>query len=119
VIGALFLLALATAISAEEPARYFNRRVAPILKRRCLPCHNNELKDGGISFQDYSTLLRGGSHGPAVVPGKPQESFLIYAISHKAEVKMPPGIPLPQKEQQVLRQWIARGAAWGQSPNIQ
>ena len=57
---------------ADEPARYFDRKVAPILTRRCLGCHNEELKDGGISFRDRASLLKGGRRGPAIVPGKPE-----------------------------------------------
>ena len=98
---------------AGDPVRFFEKRVAPILARHCLSCHNEELKNGGISFQDRDSLLKGGSHGPAIVPGKPDESFLIRTISHKDEVKMPPGIPLPRKEVETLTEWIRRGAVWG------
>jgi hypothetical protein len=33
---------------------------------------NEELKDGDISFADRDSLLKGGKHGPTIVPGKPQ-----------------------------------------------
>ncbi|MCC6366456.1 MAG: hypothetical protein IT165_23295 [Bryobacterales bacterium] len=104
---------LCLAMFAADPAQYFEKKVAPILARRCLSCHNNEMKDGGISFLDRDSVLKGGSHGPAIVPGKPEQSYLLRAISHKEDVKMPPGIPLPHKEVKTLTEWIRRGAVWG------
>ena len=108
---------LAAAASAQEAspkdARFFARRVAPIFQRRCLACHNQELKDGGISFLDRASLLKGGSRGPAVVPGDPERSVLIRAIRHNSDPQMPPGPKLPEKEIAALTDWVRRGAPWG------
>lgn len=98
---------------AQTDARFFDARVAPILSRRCLPCHNEELKDGGISFLDRESLLKGGNRGPAIVPGDPAASVLIGAIHRQGELKMPPGRPLSSKEIAILTDWIGRGAPWG------
>jgi len=61
----------AAAPAWEKPERFFDTRVAPILTKRCLGCHNAELKNGDISFLDRESLLKGGRRGPAIVPGKP------------------------------------------------
>lgn len=98
---------------AEDGARFFDARVAPILSRRCLPCHNEELKNGEISFLDRNSLLKGGKGGPAIVPGKPEESVLMHTIRHQGDVQMPPGPELPAKEKAILGEWIRRGAVWG------
>ncbi len=97
----------------EDGVRFFDARVAPILIKRCLPCHNEELKNGGISFLDGDSLLKGGKVGPAIVPGKPEESVLIHTIRRQGDLQMPPGPQLPAKEKAVLEEWIRRGAAWG------
>jgi hypothetical protein len=68
------ILALQIAGGAEQ---FFDDRVEPILRNRCLGCHNEELKDGGVSFLDRDGLLKGGKSGPTIVPGKPNESVLI------------------------------------------
>jgi hypothetical protein len=94
-------------------AKFFDERVAPILERRCLGCHNEELKNGNISFLDRQSLLRGGTRGPAIVPGEPAKSLLLAALRHEGELQMPPGPPLPSKEISVLTTWIRRGAIWG------
>ena len=116
--GIIFcLVVLSGAAFAQKPptnaARFFNARVAPILSKRCLGCHNEELKDGGISFLDRDSLLKGGSRGPALVPGKPEESVLIHAVRQEGDLKMPPGAKLSPQQIATLTEWINRGAPWG------
>jgi Planctomycete cytochrome C len=48
--------------------------------------------------------------GPAIVPGRPEESVLIEALRHEGELQMPPGPKLPRREIRVLTEWIRRGA---------
>ena len=98
------LLAL---LAVQTPEQFFDRKVAPILTKRCLPCHNRDLNNAGLSFQDTATLRR------VVVPGKPDESRLIETLRHEGQVQMPPGPPLPKKEIEVLREWVRRGAVFG------
>lgn len=108
------LLTAIPSIAAQHgDARFFDERVAPILEKRCLGCHNEELKNGGLSFLDRDSLLRGGTRGPAIVPGRPDQSLLVAALRHEGELQMPPGPKLPPKEIAVLTDWIRRGAIWG------
>ncbi len=96
-----------TLLAAQTPQQFFDRKVAPILTRRCLPCHNNELDNAGLSFQKPATVQR------VLVPGEPDQSRLIETLKHEGQVQMPPGIPLPKKEIEVLRQWVKQGAVFG------
>lgn len=98
------LLAL---LAAQTPEQFFDRKVAPVLTKRCLPCHNRDLNNAGISFQDPTTLQH------VIVPRKPDESRLIETLRHEGQVQMPPGPPLPRNEIEVLREWIRRGALFG------
>ena len=100
-------------MAADRDAAFFDKRVAPILTKRCLGCHNNELNDGNISFLNRTSLLKGGPRGPAVVPGQPEKSLLIRAVHHDGDVRMPPGPKLSVREISILTEWIARGAIWG------
>jgi hypothetical protein len=97
----------------ECPECFFDTRVAPILTKRCLGCHNEELKNGNISFLDRGSLLISGARGPAIVPGKPEASILLDTLRHDGEIQMPPGPKLPSKEIAILTEWIRRGALWG------
>jgi hypothetical protein len=102
--------------AADRPdgeTRFFDARVAPILTRRCLGCHNQQLKNAEISFLDRDSLLKGGSRGPAIVPGKPELSVMVELLRRDGEIQMPPGPKLPPKEVAILTEWIQRGAVWG------
>jgi len=112
---AFCLLALSGLAFAQKPDRFFDAKVVPILTQRCLGCHNHELNDGGISFEDRDSLLKGGSRGPAIVPGKPEASVVIYAVRQDGNLKMPPA-KLSRKQIAILTEWIHRGAPWGTSP---
>ena len=105
-------------VPSKAGVRFFDTRVAPILTRRCLGCHNQELNDGGISFLDPQTLLKGGSRGPAVVPGQPEDSVLIHAIQRDSELQMPPGSKLSSRDVATLTEWVKRGAPWGSKLRI-
>lgn len=106
------LLGIASAQTSEQ-VRFFDDRVEPILRTRCLGCHNDELNGGGISFNDPEGLLRGGNHGPAIVPGKPKESLLIEVVLQDGDIKMPPGGKLSGGDVAILTEWINSGAVWG------
>ena len=60
-------------------------------------------------------MLRGGGSGiAAIVPGKPDQSYLLDVISHRdPDLKMPPESDrIPEKEINLLTQWIQQGAIW-------
>ena len=109
----LFLTLLVSMAWAEKGEQLFDTRVAPIISKRCLGCHNDELDDGSISFQNRDTLLKGGNRGPAIIPGDPDNSVLIHAVRQDGELKMPPGGKLSRREIQTLVEWIKVGAPWG------
>jgi hypothetical protein len=71
------------------------------------------LKGSGLSFLGRESLLKGGARGPAVVPGKPEQSWLIHAIRQDLDIKMPPGEPLPAADIATLTEWVRQGAPWG------
>lgn len=103
----LALVLSVAAFAKDSPEQFFNKRVAPVLTRRCLPCHNNELDNRGLSFQKPETLLA------VVTPGDPEKSLLIDALKHEGQLQMPPGPPLPKREIEILREWVRQGAVMG------
>ena len=113
VLAAVFPILVAARNHAGRDARFFDRRIEPILRAHCLGCHNDKLKDGGISFSDRDGLLRGGGRGPAIVPGNPVASILIQAVRQDGALTMPPGGKLSATDIATLTQWIKRGAPWG------
>ncbi len=67
---------------------------------------------GGLRLDSRENLLKGGSRGPAVVPGKPSESLLLRAVMQTGELKMPPSGKLKDAEIALLGQWIQMNAPW-------
>ncbi len=83
-----------------------------ILENNCLICHGTA-RMSGLDLRTKETILKGGKRGPAVVPGKAEESLLYLAVTHKGELKMPLGKePLPSGDVEILRAWINEGARW-------
>ncbi len=117
------LLALGTAVvSAEETARaaagdfkLFEDRIRPLLVKHCYECHSGEVAEGELRLDIKSGWERGGSRGPAIVPGDPSSSLLIRAVNHGDEkLKMPPvdsGDKLTDAEIEALTNWIRQGAS--------
>jgi hypothetical protein len=93
--------------------RFFETEVRPILANRCFECHGEKKQKGGLRVDDIAFLKTGGDNGPALVPGKPDESPLIEAVRYsKADFQMPPKKQLPPAEVAVLEKWVSQGAYW-------
>jgi hypothetical protein len=97
---------------AAEPAKVnFNDHVLPLLRDKCLGCHNSDKARGGLDASNYVKLMEGGSSGAVVKPGDPDDSRLYTLAAHKAEPKMPPkSDPLPAEQINTLKKWIEQGA---------
>lgn len=86
-----------------------------VLEKNCTGCHGAS-QMGGLDLRQRSTAVRGGARGPALVPGKPDESLLYKAVRQQAGLSMPPGKKrLDPADVEQLRAWIERGAAWGEA----
>jgi len=121
------LLGTAAALPAEAPrpgaevgapdddptALTFESRIRPLLKTHCFHCHG-ENPDGKLKAKlDVRLrrfLIHGGRSGPAIVPGKRNESLLYQNL---AKGDMPPEDvskrPTPQ-EIELIGRWIDQGA---------
>jgi hypothetical protein len=100
---------------AADPAavEFFEKKVRPVLAENCFKCHGGGKKKGSLALDSRAGLLQGGDKGPAIVPGKPEESRLIEAIGYKnAELQMPPRGKLPEAVVRDLTAWVRMGAPW-------
>ena len=97
---------------ATEKEEFFESRVRPLLARKCYECHRRKA-EGGLRLDSLKDMLAGGTSGPAIVPGKPQQSLLWKVIAKQhSEITMPPSEPLKEGEVRVFEKWITEGAAW-------
>jgi hypothetical protein len=100
--------------AGTDPARvaFFQSRVEPILKGRCLKCHGAETKvRGNLRLDSREAVLRGGDQGPAVTLERPGESLILQAIRYDG-LEMPPTGRLPADEIESLARWVQEGLAW-------
>jgi len=106
--GAVWLLAL--------PARAAGDAFLPVarlLVKHCLECHSGPEPAAALNLTTREGLLAGGESGEAaVVPGQPEQSYLVHQVQSG---NMPPektGRVLTEAERQQLVAWVAAGAAW-------
>lgn len=110
-IRALILTLLSVPAARGDEALF--GRVEPLLKSRCYECHSHESgkMKGGLSLDSRSGWELGGDTGPAVVPGKPEESLLIRMVRWADDDhQMPPKKQLPAEEVALLEEWVKSGA---------
>ena len=111
----------AVQLRAEEPAtvkvdraaqlQFFEARIRPVLIKHCYECHSaeSETVKGGLRLDSALGWSRGGDSGPAIVPGKPEESSLLAALKFDG-VEMPPSGRLAGQIVSDFENWIAGGA---------
>lgn len=91
----------------------YYRDVRPILQAACHGCHQPGKPEGAYVMTSFDQLMAGGeSETAAVVPGKPDESYLLdLIIPDGGEAEMPKGRePLKQGQIDLIRHWIEAGA---------
>src|SRR5262245_62074953 len=110
-------LAPATSAAAPDPAgvEFFEKKIRPVLVAQCYPCHSAAAQAkkklrGGLLLDSREGLLRGGDSGPAVVPGKANDSLLLKTLRYAGDRKMPPTRKLPDGVVADFAAWVNRGA---------
>lgn len=89
--------------------------IAPSLLQRCADCHGPAKAESGLRMDSREFLLKGGDHGPAIVPGNAQASLLLQVLAGThAEIQAMPkkGPRLSPAELQTVSAWIQNGAPW-------
>jgi hypothetical protein len=109
------LLADVTVANAATGAAFFESKIRPVLVENCYKCHSVEAgkSKGGLLLDSKAGTRKGGDNGPAIVPGKLEDSLLFAAISHAQ-----PDLEMPPKKERMgsgviadFRKWIETGAA--------
>jgi hypothetical protein len=101
--------------SVAASRNFFETRIRPILVENCQSCHGPKKQKGGLRLDSLAALLEGGETGPAVVPGRPEESLVLKAIEYSEDLKMPPKGKLSPLAIASMKEWIVAGAPWPDS----
>jgi hypothetical protein len=114
-LAALLTLAAPNRAAAQAkagPVSFIND-VAPILKESCFGCHGVKNPKGKLDMTRYGTFRKGGAKDDPIVPGNPDESFILIALNATDSKRMPPkesGDALPKEKIAVIERWIKEGA---------
>jgi WD40 repeat protein len=107
----IFFCALACADAADYSA------VQALFDKHCVDCHASQEPEAGLVMETFEAFMKGGQTGPAVVPGKSDESLTIKMVEGRIEkdgkkLIMPPGKrkKLSTEEITLIREWIDAGA---------
>jgi mono/diheme cytochrome c family protein len=112
----LFPLAGSAAPTGTNAAgiEFFESKIRPLLVDNCYKCHSRQSEKvrGGFMLDTRDSLLQGGDTGPAIVPGHPEKSLLIKAVSYTdKDLQMPPkDKKLADEQIENLRAWVKMGA---------
>lgn len=112
-LPALLVLVASTLAGAD-----FEADIRPLLEGKCLACHNEANKLGGLSLETSESALAGGAGGPSIVSGVPDRSPFLARMNlpSGAPGAMPPAGPPPtERELSAVRDWILDGAPWTSS----
>lgn len=110
-----------TAVAGRGEPNTFVKDVQPLLAKHCIECHGSKKDESGLRLDSPTAILTGGYSGPAVVPGKSTESFLVQVVRGVGDLKaMPPDgkAKLTQAEIDLLVKWIDAGAVAPKEPAV-
>ena len=107
---------LGTAAAAGE--QLSEHDVIPLMLLHCTPCHGTRTQEAELDLRTRASMVQGGKSGPAIVPGKPDDSLILKRI--RAEEMPPPKkakeanvTPMTPAEIERLANWIEQGAPEG------
>ncbi|MCB1229415.1 MAG: PSD1 domain-containing protein [Verrucomicrobiae bacterium] len=98
---------------SPEQIDFFESHIRPALVKHCYKCHSTDADKvkGGLLLDSREATLRGGDNGTVLVPGSPEESTLLTAITYEdSSLEMPPKYQLDDQVIADFRTWIEMGA---------
>jgi uncharacterized membrane protein/mono/diheme cytochrome c family protein len=110
-----FLLANDGQALTPKQVEDLNLEVRTILAHNCYSCHGEAKTKSDLRLDSKEAMMKGGEDGVVIIPNHADKSELIRRISlptgHK-EAMPTKGKRLSEKEVNILRYWIEKGAQW-------
>lgn len=98
-----------------DSVRVYTDLIQPLFDAKCVSCHGNEVKRGGLNMSHPDSLLLGGDGGQVLLTGNAGESELFRRITlpQKNSKFMPPtNSVLTYDEIKTVEWWIDKGASF-------
>src|SRR5579863_6265596 len=110
IVGLLLLISGSAALGQPQQTP-----TAAAVLAKCEQCHGEKLQMAHLSVASRDLILKGGDHGPALIPGNAEGSLIYQRITGQAQPVMPMA-PMPRltaDEIAAVKDWIAAGAPMG------
>ncbi len=106
-LGAFICVFFASSAAHAADSDLWKTHIHPILSQNCFKCHSELKQKAGLDVSSLALILKGGERGPAVIPGKPNDSLLFQFIQPGADPHMPPkDHQLTEEEIATIKRWI-------------
>jgi len=105
-------LASALVLAAADKPVSFTKDIEPVLQGSCWKCHGSAIQLSKLDLRTRDGALKGGEKGPAIVPGKAEESKLYRLVAGLEKPAMPMDGKLTAEQISTIKEWIDQGAAW-------
>ena len=117
----LAVLLAVTAVDAQEKQSVsrvksdFARDVAPILRDKCVECHDASLQMGKLRLDSRLAMVDAG----VIEVGNGEDSLLIQRLHDRdLGILMPPSGRLEKADVAALKAWVDAGAHWPETVNV-
>ncbi|NWF50761.1 MAG: hypothetical protein HXY49_09490 [Ignavibacteriaceae bacterium] len=89
----------------------YSQHLAPVLERKCVPCHNSAYNEKDVDLSVWTNFV----DGRIVVPGEPDNSLIVWSIEGRPPFQLMPPIgspyaPFTTNQYNGLKKWIEEGA---------
>jgi hypothetical protein len=95
------------ALAKAENIELFETKIAPLLAKHCMECHDPATRKGKLDLTQKITAF---AESETIVPGMSNASLIWEVVSENEMPKKRP--PLSTEEKATLKQWIDGGAQW-------
>ena len=112
VCGLIAGLSVLQSPRAQEPVS-FTKDIKPIFEKSCWGCHSGATQASKLDLGTRESALLGGERGPAIVPGRADDSRLYRMVAGLEQPNMPlDGSAATSAQVAAIKTWISEGAHW-------
>jgi mono/diheme cytochrome c family protein len=101
---------LASEGPSPEPTLSFEADILPILSEHCVDCHGPQTARGGFRVDERASWMGSERSTAWITPGDSDASPILAVLTGKRPIARPEVHRLPDRDVQLLRQWIDSGA---------
>jgi cytochrome c553 len=117
----VFFSAIQPNAAADEHEIFFEKRIRPLLLEKCIECHGPTKQENGVRLDRRADVLKGKAGDYLLIDVETVSESRLLEVLHYAEddTQMPPSGKLDDTQLQYVQEWIANGAVWPESADLE